>query len=686
MKWISLTILFLTVGLKLTAQSDSIAPIVERILEFYLENNDIEDFDNNTAFERLYDFGAHPLNLNKVDASELQDLFFLTPQEIEAIIMHRETYGNFLAVQELQTIDALDITKARMMLPFCSVGSADGMMRFKDVIATGKSQLFLKYKRTLEDKAGYVPNNSGEIRYLGDANYGYVRYRFNSGRRFKAGFTAEKDAGEQFFKGVNKSGFDFYSAYVYAEKVTPWLDQLSIGDYSMSMGQGLILHNGFGYGKSAFVTSFKKNNQHLRQYSSVNENLFFRGIGATFQLPASFKLTLGYSVKKIDGSLDLDTLDNSDPEAFFSSLLQGGLHRTNAEIDNKAAITQQNVGAVLEYRYKNLKVGVNHLRYYFSAPLQRDAVAYRKFYFNGDKLVNSSVDYDYTYRNLNVFGEIAMSDNGGQAMSHNLLLALSRKADLAINYRKFDKDYQVLEANAFSEGTLPIDENAFYIGAEVRPNSEWKISAYQDIWKHEWLRYRVDAPSRGKEFLARLEYTKKRKFNAYVMYRLEQKQRNSSLNIEKIDPLTDFTIQKVRVHAAQKVTKDIEFKARTELSFANSDQKNSRGSLLFFDLVYKPIGKSYDILGRYAIFDANSFDARVYMYENDLQYEYSIPFFQNKGRRFYLIYRQGITRGVTVEAKISQTIYQNLDEISSGTELIEGPSRTDLKLQLRWSF
>ena len=678
--------LMFVLTLKSYGQTDSIGPIVERILEFYLENNEIEDFDNNTAFERLYDFGENPLNLNKATAAEFQELFFLTPVEIQAIIDHRNTYGDFLAVEELQTIDALSITTARMMLPFCMVGERGNFSGFREIIAAGKSQLFLKYRRTLEDKAGYFPNSNGETRYLGDPNYGYIRYRFNSGRRLKAGFTAEKDAGEQFFGEKSRYGFDFYSAYAYAEKLTPWLEQLSLGDYTMSMGQGLILHNGFGYGKSAFVTSFKKNNQHLRQYSSVNENLYFRGAGATVKIVDQLRLTLAYSYKKIDGSIDLDTIDNSEPEAFFSSLLQGGLHRTSREVENKGSITQQNVAGVLEYRFKGLKLGLNHLQYYFSAPLQRDPVAYRRFYFNGDRLFNTSADYDYTYKNVNIFGEWAMSDNGGKAMSHNALIALSRRADVAVNYRKFDKDYQVLEANAFSEGSLPIDEQALYIGAEIRPNNEWKLSAYQDIWKHEWLRYRVDAPSAGKEFLARIEYNKKRKFNAYVMYRYEQKQRNSSLNTEKIDPLTDFTIQKLRVHFSQKVNKDLEFKARAEVSQANSDNKVTLGNLLFFDVLYKPIGRSFDVIGRYALFDANGFDSRVYMYENDLLYEYSIPFFQNKGRRFYLIYRQNLARGLTLETKFSQTIFQDIDEISSGTELISGPSKTDFKVQLRWSF
>ncbi|HMS66569.1 MAG TPA: helix-hairpin-helix domain-containing protein [Saprospiraceae bacterium] len=669
----------------LSAQSDSVSTIVERILEFYLENNEIEDFDNNTAFERLYDFQNNPLNINTATAYRFMELFFLNPVEIQAIIDHRTEYGDFISLEELQTIEGLDMTKVKMLLPFTTVGNASENINIKDLLAAGRSQVFLKYKRILQDKAGYISNANNETKYAGDPNYLYARYRFDAGRRLKAGFTMEKDPGEAFFKQGNKNGFDFYSGYLYAEKVNHWVEQVALGDYTMSMGQGLILHNGFGFGKSAFVTSFKKNRNHLRQYSSVNENLYFRGLATSLRLADWASLTLAYSQKKIDGSLALDTIEN-EPEEFFSSLLQGGLHRTASEIANKGSITQQNIGAVLDLNYKNLNIGVNYLQYNFSSPLKRPEAPYRNFYFSGKDLMNISVDYDYRFKNINLFGEVAQSDNGGRAMTHNVLVALDKRVDFAVSYRDFDKDYQVLEANAFAEGSLPIDEKGYYVGAEFRPNNEWKLSAYHDLWKHEWLRYRIDAPSSGKEYFLRLEYNKKRKFNAYILYRYEQKQRNSSLNVEKIDPLTDFIVQKFRVHFSQKINKDIDVKARTEFSFAQSDGIKSNGVLMFADLSYKPMGKSFDIIARYAIFDAANFDTRIYMFENDLLYEYSIPFFQNRGKRMYLIYKQKLSRRMTLEAKYAHTVFDNVDVISSGNEKIDGNVRSELKVQLRFAF
>ena len=53
------------------------------------------------------------------------------------------------------------------------------------------------------------------------------------------GFTMEKDAGEEFFKGKQSTGFDFYSAHCYIRNLGI-LKSLAIGDYHVSFGQGLI--------------------------------------------------------------------------------------------------------------------------------------------------------------------------------------------------------------------------------------------------------------------------------------------------------------------------------------------------------------------------------------------------------------------------------------------------------------
>src|SRR5690606_6770562 len=127
-----------------------------------------------------------------------------------------------------------------------------------------------------------------------------------------------KDPGETFFRADNKAGFDFYSGFIHMQDLSPLIKKIEIGDYAVSLGQGLILHNGFGSGKSALVMNIKKDGQSLRPYSSVNETNFFRGGGITLTPSRNTSITAFYSRKSIDGTISIDTLEDSGFESFSS--------------------------------------------------------------------------------------------------------------------------------------------------------------------------------------------------------------------------------------------------------------------------------------------------------------------------------------------------------------------------------
>jgi hypothetical protein len=678
-------IIFLTgISDTVLAQTDSIDYIVERIVEQFIESNEISDFDNNTAFEKLYDYNRRKLNINKATYNDLSDLFFLNPIEINAIINHRNDLGDFLSLEELQSIPELSLETIRKLILFVNTSEVT-YFDFDDLITKGRHQIFLKSRRTLQSKAGYSPNSNGTTNYLGDPNYLYIRYRYDAGRNLKYGFTAEKDAGEQIFKGVNKNGFDFYSGYIYFEKIHPKIKTLALGDYNLSFGQGLIINNGFGYGKSAFVTGIKRMIRPVRQYSSVNEALFYRGAAATFQLNKNFEATLALSMKKISGSVVTDTFIDTGFER-FTSLQISGLHRTESEISRKNQVIQQNVGGRLSYQSTIGSISANALMYRFDRPFIRDERIYRINQFTGRQLVLGSLDYDFFIKNINVFGEVAMSDNGGKAMMTSALLGLDKRLDLALLYRNYDENYQSLESSAFGETTLNNDEKGLYLGTEMRFTDQLKFSAYYDIFKHDWLKFRVDAPSEGFETFARLEYTIKRKFNSYVQYRYVNKQRNLSGDNNTIRTPQNYHLHRVRWHMSQKVDKSTELRARSELSFFNQGGVTSRGSMIFADIIYKPLMKPYSFAARYGIFDVDNFDTRIYTYESDLLYEYSIPFFQDRGSRYYIMTKWRLNRNMVFEARYSNTGYLNIDEIGSGNERINGNNRSDVKVQLRITF
>ncbi|MFN8338152.1 MAG: hypothetical protein U0T36_03960 [Saprospiraceae bacterium] len=242
----------------------------------------------------------------------------------------------------------------------------------------------------------------------------------------------------------------------------------------------------------------------------------------------------------------------------------------------------------------------------------------------------------------------------------------------------------MLNANAFAEASQPINEKGFYIGLEMRPFKNITFSSYADVWSNPWASYRRDGPTDGKEIFIKMSYIQKRKLDFYIQYRYEQKQVNS--NNESIIDYPEYqTLQRLRFHLGYKLTKEWELRERAEFSFFRKATK-SHGFLAYQDVIFKPIASPFSMTARYAIFDINSYDARIYAYENDILYEFYIPFYQNRGSRFYINTRWRIAKNYTWELRLGRTFYQNVDEISSGNNLIDGRTQTELKTQLKIRF
>jgi hypothetical protein len=86
------------------------------------------------------------------------------------------------------------------------------------------------------------------------------------------------------------------------------------------------------------------------------------------------------------------------------------------------------------------------------------------------------------------------------------------------------------------------------------------------------------------------------------------------------------------------------------------------------------------------LFNIDSYNARIYVYENDVLYAYSIPAFQNKGMRYYAVVRYTLNRHFDIYARFAQTTYDNIKEIGSSLEQILGNTRSELKLSVRLKF
>jgi hypothetical protein len=498
------------------------------------------------------------------------------------------------------------------------------------------------------------------------------------------GITTEKDAGEAFFNGSQKSGFDYYSAHFYL-KTNHRIEAIAIGDYEIRIGQGLLMYTGFGYTKSAMVTSIKKEIFNvLSPYKSSNEFNYLRGAAFTFRINKNNKLTPFFSYRKLDGNVvkNDSTLIGDDA---ITSIAQGGYHRTKNEIDDKNTQALQIIGATYLYHKNNFKLGISSITASFGKAIQKQNQPYTLYNFEGKNWSATGFDYSYIYRNINFFGEASFNNSKQYAVVNGLLAALDSKLDFAVLYRKYTPGYYSLYSLGFSENSNNINEQGIYMGFIVKPMNQIQLSAYADFFKFPWLKFGVDAPSSGFDYFLQATYKPDKLTTLFVRYQYKQKQTNAL--DDKLANLIHETTQSIRFNASYNASSIISMHNRLDVKLYDLQfQKQAIGVVLLQDVSYNPAKKPYDFTGRLALFNAPNFNTRIYSIEQDVPGSFSVPMLYGKGFHGFIMMRYRINRKMECWARIGEAFYPESQTIGSGLDLINSNHKTDWKLQIRFTL
>lgn len=688
---VGIVFLCLTSVLQLFSQEQK-NDIIQQRVEFISEQLEDEGIDLTGLFENLVYFHDHPINLNSCSKENLEELGgLLTEIQINNLLNHRATFGKLISIHELQSLKYWDLLTIFNVLPFVKVTDRlnQPSLRFKELLKQGKSELYLRYQRNLEDKTAYsdVPDSIKEQSnkyYKGSADKIYSRYRFSYRTNFSIGVTAEKDAGEEFFRGSNPNGFDFYSGHAYYSG-GKFIKKVAIGDFQMQMGQGLAFWTGYTFRKTADAITIKKNSRGLRPYTSVDEVRFLRGGGVEFGL-GNFSLTTFASHKKVDASIIQDTL--SDELEFASAINITGLHRTNSELQRRDGLKETIAGTYLKYDTRKLQVGLTAVHQRYDKRFERAVIPYNQFDFRGKELNNFAADYSYINKNFNLFGEVALSSSTNSiAFIQGLLIAVDSRATVSAVLRNYPKDYHTFYAEGFGETATTRNESGFYMGTNINLTKYISLIGYVDFFKFPWLRFQIDTPSSGHEVLGQLTYRPSKKLKVYIRAREQQRDRNSRDYENPITPTETVIQRNYRINLAYNLTDELQWKSRLEfVTIDRLSNKQEQGILLTQDLIWKPKKSPVDISLRYALFDTDSFDSRIYTYENNALYVFNVPALFYTGSRAYALVKWTSLRRCDLWVRYSTSIFANRNSIGSGPEEVQGNTRSDITVQLRVKF
>lgn len=684
-----LTAITIFFAINISAQVEN-SVVLQDIVEEISENTD-EELDYTTLFNNLEILAENPLNLNTATADDLRQLLFLSEYQVFSIIKYRNKYQNFQTIYELAFIEGIDDQTMKFLYPFVYVGEPEAKNRtnWKKLFTYGHHTVLGRYQRTLQPKAGYnIPDsvllaNPDKNHYLGTPDKYYLKYNYTYKKNVSYGLTAEKDEGEQFFRGAQKYGFDFYSAHFMLGDIGI-LKKAIVGDYIAQFGQGLVMWTGMSFGKGTGVAGIIKKARKVDKYSSSNESAFMRGEAATIKIK-DFTITEFFSYKPLDGSVvgANDTLDDDNDR--ITNFLETGYHRTEKENLKRLALKELVTGGNVSWSGEKIKLGLTGVYYSYSSPLEVNDKSYEYFNFSGKSNFNLGVDYLINLHKVNIFGETAISPNGGFATVDGVTCDFVPEFKMSLLYRHYSPDYQNMYAQGFAEGGKTYNESGLFIGAEFLPIKHWKFDLHFDSWKFPWLKYGVNAPSTGHEWQAQATFTPKRNIEFIARAKYETKKKNST-ETANIKPVVSYNTSKYRLQINYTPNSEWKLKSRIEVSRYHLPDSTSWGFLVCEDMQYKPAKLPLTFTARVAVFDTQDYNARIYAYEPDVLYAFTSPSFYGRGTRLAFIIKYDIIDCLDVWLRIANTYYADKTEIGSGLDLIQGSNKTEVKLQFRLKF
>jgi hypothetical protein len=644
--------------------------------------------EDDRQWQQLDYYQKHPLNLNTADEDALKELNLLSDLQIINLLRYRKMLGPLVSFYELQAIPAWDVITIRQLLPYIIV--KDQKSNIENVtgrLTGGVHTWLLRFARTISNSDDY---NKTTANYLGNPSGVMLRYKYNYKNLLQYGITGDKDPGEQFFKGAQRTGFDFYSFHLFARKLGI-IQSLAIGDFTVRFGQGLIQWQGLAFKKSADVLHAKRQGPALQPYNSAGEYNFHRGIGVTLKRK-NVECTLFGSLRKLSANLVIDSFLFN--ETYVSSIQTSGYHRSLSEINDRNNVQCFTTGGALKYTNYKGHVGLNAVYYSLSKPLQPAEAPYDQYAISGSRWSNYSVDYSYTLRNIHVFGELAADQLYNTAMVHGLLASVDPKVDVAMVYRNISSKYQSLFSNAFTENSLPVNENGWYAGISIRPLYGWRLDVYADIFNFPWLKFQANAPSHGHEYLVQLNYMPNKHVEIYSRFRHETKAANLAGGNAPIQPLIDVRRQNWRTQISYRLNTAVTLRSRVEtVWYANNlPLQKETGFLFFTDVHFKPAFKPFSLNGRVQYVETGGYNSRIYAWENSVLYNFSIPAFFDKALRYVLNVNYRLMNRSSVQhhkkfncllsLSFAQSVYPFKSTVRATDKAIESAAWSDIRLQI----
>ena len=658
----------------------------------WLEANETESVQDE-LFEILDQLIEHPINLNDTLSERRFLLPFVDDYQWEMVRYYIQQNGPLYSKNELLVINNWDTNTLLLALPFLTTleVTENHWPTGNELLHHGTNRLMTGWRR------GVPPTNDSS--FLGSPDRMYFKYYYRYRDRIELMVSGDKDPGEEFFRGSNRQGFDFYGYHLFLNNLGP-IKRAIFGRYNLQFGQGLTLWSGFRPWISE-SSGYWRSGQGVAKSSAFCEYGSFRGLASTIQIRSDLDFTSFFSYNSLDASVKNQVDEFGEDFSYAQTIYETGYHRTEKEIEKKDQLFETLLGGQIHWRRNGFSSALTAYGSIYDKPLLPASNTYNQNYFRGKENLVAGLDASYRYRNALFFGELSASHT---SLSYRTSLPLAGLIGLEYNidtrnhfgitYRNYSPSYQNLHSGAIGVNSRPQNESGFSFNFHtIQPNG-WDMAIFANIYKFKNIRYQVYSPSGGMEGRLRIsKELKKFKLSGYYRYRKGEK----NISRSAIDTLTAFydfdphlfAIENTQLHKAQFsvnyfLSENWNLSTFLTGSLFNSDHHHPQTGWLWGQDVSYNISTMHKLTlsERTMIFNVDGYDSRIYSQERNLAYEYYSPMLMGKGIRGYLLLRWEPTEKIALATRISTTWKDALSESKGESHTMQ----TEIKLQLwfRW--
>jgi hypothetical protein len=656
--------------------------------------DDISHITENDLNERLdweenEDRKTRPVELNLADADDLASIPFLSSAQRRDLGEYINSYGQIYSVSELLAIRGFDSLLVRKIMPYISIENQQlhPKISLRNLFTSARSRLVVQSWTTYPRSVGYRSeadvSGSGVRGYPGSPYGAWFRYTYSYAGIISAGITGDKDPGEQFFAGNQTYGMDQYAAFI-CYNPNRFIKRIVIGNFRAGWGQGLTFSTGGGPGNyPGFIREIAGTNG-IRPSQSVSQNGVLQGAACNLgKGRISFSGFFSVVSKDVNSvSVNPETGETIE----FTSFNESGYHRTEEEIRERGKVKEKIFGGNLTFRGNFFSAGVTAYTSEYTASLVQKKELYNLLSFSGRRNFVAGADFNFFLRILRITGEISRCMNGSIAFVGGLYLFPSTGFSSAIILRSYPPEYQNLYSSSFRSSSNSVNEQGVYAGLNFNLPNRIGVSVFADLCRYPWARYQNDISSSGNETgimltwrLAELDLAARYSYTDYEIRTQTTDRVNHGITGKKISDL--------RIQADWQIGKPVSLKGRLELKHSEpGGGQGSWGWVLYQDIAVQISRSIPGFSLRYEVFDCQQYDIRIWAWEPDLLYNYSMQTLYGKGTRISAIVKLRPWQSVELSSKAGLTWYTDREKTGSGMDMINDYRKLDIKIQLRVRF